>query len=108
MKAKYWQKGEVIDYKNLDSDKIEAGDVVVIKNRIGVAGCDIATNETGTLHVVGVYEVPKVENEAVEVGEVLYYNLEEDSVTKTKTDIEVGYAIQPQAAGSKSIFVKIG
>ena len=57
MTAKYWQKGEVLDYKA--SISVKNGDVVSLGTRIGVAGEDIPQGETGHLHVVGVFEMPK-------------------------------------------------
>ena len=50
MTAKYWQKGEVLDYKA--SAAVKNGEVVSLGTRIGVAGEDIAAGETGHLHVV--------------------------------------------------------
>ena len=58
MTAKYWQKGEVLDYKA--SAAVKNGEVVSLGTRIGVAGEDIAAGETGHLHVVGVFEMEKV------------------------------------------------
>ena len=45
MTAKYWQKGEVLDYKA--SAAVKNGEVVSLGTRIGVAGEDIAAGETG-------------------------------------------------------------
>ena len=41
MKAKYWHRGEALDYVNATENKIEAGDVLTMGSRIGVAGTDI-------------------------------------------------------------------
>ena len=57
MTAKYWQKGEVLDYKA--GAAVKNGEVVSLGTRIGVAGEDIAAGETGHLHVVGVFEMEK-------------------------------------------------
>ena len=51
MSAKYWQRGETIDYTA--TDDLANGDVVNLATRIGVAGDDIAAGETGAVHVVG-------------------------------------------------------
>ena len=58
MKAIYKQKGESLDYTNNGTAAIEAGELVVIEKHVGVAGCPIKAGETGSLHVVGVFEVP--------------------------------------------------
>lgn len=57
MSAKYWQRGETIDYT--PTDDLANGDVVDLATRIGVAGNDIPAGETGAVHVVGVFEIPK-------------------------------------------------
>lgn len=41
MKASYWQRGEALDYVNASETKIEAGTVLTIGKRIGIAGTDI-------------------------------------------------------------------
>ena len=51
MSAKYWQRGETIDYT--PTDDLANGDVVDLATRIGVAGNDIPAGETGAVHVVG-------------------------------------------------------
>ena len=71
MTAKYWQKGEVLDYKA--SAAVKNGEVVSLGTRIGVAGEDIAAGETGHLHVVGVFEMEKATGD-VTMGAALYYS----------------------------------
>ena len=70
MTAKYWQKGEVLDYKA--SAAVKNGEVVSLGTRIGVAGEDIAAGETGHLHVVGVFEMEKATG-AMTMGAAVYY-----------------------------------
>ena len=57
--ATYWQRGEAIDYTNSGDSKINAGTILVIGARVGVAGCDIAPGAVGSVHMEGVFEVPK-------------------------------------------------
>lgn len=73
MKAEYVQRGEILDYTNQTGKTIEAGEVVVFGNRIAVAGTTILEGETGTLHMTGVYRVPKKASEAIEAGADVYY-----------------------------------
>ena len=47
MSAKYWQRGETIDYT--PTDDLANGDVVDLATRIGVAGNDIPAGETGAV-----------------------------------------------------------
>ena len=70
MSAKYWQKGEAIDYTA--AAKIAAGDVVNLATRIGVAAADIAAGETGAVYVTGVFEMPKATG-AVTLGQMQRY-----------------------------------
>jgi predicted RecA/RadA family phage recombinase len=73
MKAEYVQRGEILDYTNQTGKTIEAGEVVVFGNRIAVAGTTILEGEIGTLHMTGVYRVPKKASEAIEAGADVYY-----------------------------------
>lgn len=54
MNARYWQKGETLDYTATEK-AVTNGQVVSLGGRIGVAGNDIAKGETGALHVTGVF-----------------------------------------------------
>ena len=73
MKAEYVQRVEILDYTNQTGKTIEAGEVVVFGNRIAVAGTTILEGEIGTLHMTGVYRVPKKASEAIEAGADVYY-----------------------------------
>ena len=55
MSAKYWQRGETIDYTA--TDDLANGDVVNLATRIGVAGDDIAAGETGAVHVLSLIHI---------------------------------------------------
>lgn len=57
--AEFWQRGETLDYTNSGDTKIAAGTIILLGSRLGVAGCDIPAGETGSLHVNGVFEMPK-------------------------------------------------
>ena len=73
MIAKYWQRGEALDYTAADA-AVANGQVVSLGNRIGVAGDDIPEGETGTLHVMGVFEMEKDTTVSVTMGASLYYD----------------------------------
>ena len=105
MTAKYWQKGEVLDYKA--STSVKNGDVVSLGTRIGVAGEDIPQGETGHLHVVGVFEMPKATG-AVTMGAALYYNATDGNITTTSTsNVPVGYAAAPADSADETVLVKL-
>lgn len=53
--AEYHQRGESIDYKNNGTNPIITGQVVEIGSKIGIAGCHIAPDKIGSVHVSGVF-----------------------------------------------------
>lgn len=66
MNAEYIQRGESLDYKNETAKQINAGEVVVFGTRIGIAGTTIPVGSTGSIHMVGVFKIPKKDGEAIE------------------------------------------
>lgn len=105
MSANYWQKGETLDYT--PDAAIQAGDVVSLNTRIGVAGTDAGAGETCPLHMVGVFELPKAK-EAVTLGAALFYSMADSVVTATAAgNIPAGYAVTPAAEADPTVFVKL-
>lgn len=105
MTAKYWQKGEVLDYTA--TDKVANGEVVSLGTRIGVAGEDIAAGETGHLHVVGVFEMTKATG-AITMGAAVYYDTTEKNITATASgNVPAGYAAAPAASADTTVLVKL-
>lgn len=106
MKAAYMHKGESLDYKNTTKEKIAAGDVLVMGNRIGVAGTDIEQGELGSAHVSGVFELDKADTAEIAIGTVVY--LAENGITATEeNNTPAGYAAAESPAGSGKVWVKI-
>lgn len=120
-KANYWQRGEALDYTNNTEETIEAGAVIAFGQRVGVAATDIAPGETGSLHVEGVFEVPKGEG-AIEAGTDVYFDvaamlfkmeaLAVSSVnapynSTNKPGVRAGYAAQDAAEDAETVLVKI-
>lgn len=114
MKAAYCQKGETLDYKNSTNKKIEAGDVVMLGDRIGVAGTDIEKGEVGSVSMEGAFRIPKADKEAVALGTSVY--LADAGITvSAKTgeggdasdNRKAGFAAEDSAADSADILVKI-
>ncbi|MBK8974109.1 MAG: DUF2190 family protein [Hahellaceae bacterium] len=78
MATNYIQGGAVMDYVNNTGSDIASGDVVVIKNLIGVSLTDIPNttpNSVGAVAIDGVYEVPKVSGAVFVQGEKLIYDV---------------------------------
>lgn len=105
-KAAYWQRGESIDFANGTGEKIEANQIVTVGALIGIAGTDIAAGETGTLHIEGVFEMPKKESEEIEAGAVVCFK---DNAVEKFADGEtpIGVAIAKAAAADAVVLVKI-
>ena len=108
MKVSYWHKGETLDYKNNTVSKIEAGTVVNLTTRIGVAGTDINPSETGSLHVIGVFKMSKAATEEIKTGANVYYDTTNECITATATsNIPAGYATLDAAANDSYVYVKL-
>lgn len=108
MTANFWNKGEIIDYKNTGNTMIDAGEIVKLNNaRIGIAGCPINPDEIGSVHVTGVWEIKKVESEAIGLGANVYYT--DTGITATAgSNIPAGWCIRQAKAEDKTILVKVG
>lgn len=105
--ATYIQRGETIDFVNGTDTAIEAGAVVSLATRIGIAAAPIAAGKTGAVHVTGVFEIEKKASEALTVGAAVYYSA--DGITATSTDnVPAGWVIAAAAADDATVRVKIG
>ena len=96
MKAVYVQEGKSLDYKNESGTDILAGDVVIMGARAGVAGTDIPVGLIGSIHMEGVFKIPKKAAEAITAGAVVFYS--EDGLTAVAAEkaaqVTVGYAYE--------------
>lgn len=113
-KATYVQQGETLDYKNGTSKKIEAGTVIPLVSRIGIAGCDIAAGDTGTVHVMGVFKIPKTKDTDIAMGTLVYFDgtgITSDADDGAESDATVyvpaGYAVSDAAAGDACVIIKL-
>lgn len=114
MKAAYHQKGESLDYINQTDAKIEAGEVVTLGGRIGIAGTDINAGELGSVHVEGVYAFTKKDKAELAMGTDVY--LAQDGITteasagtgdKAVQHVKAGFVVAYSPASSTEVFVKI-
>jgi predicted RecA/RadA family phage recombinase len=108
-KGTYIHKGDTLDYINSSEADIAYGDVVVIGSRVGIAGENIAVDATGSLKVVGVFELPAVNDTAFAVGDALYWDATAGKLTKTaEGNTAAGYATEAKAQTGTTARVKIG
>jgi Uncharacterized conserved protein len=127
-KASYWQRGETIDYVNSGTNTIEANTIIVLGSRIGIAGTDILPGEKGTLHVTGVFEMPKGSGE-IAAGADVYYSEDDGQITtsaessvkavsetgdessktdtSTNSNTKAGFAVEDAGNDDSFVFVKI-
>lgn len=105
-KAVYSQRGEAIDFANDTGADIAANDIVAFGGHVGVAGTDIPDGETGTLHMVGVFEMPK-DSAAIDAGADVYLVSDAISATKGGTGVFAGYAVAAAAADDETVIVKL-
>lgn len=103
----YVQRGESIDYKNTGEVDLKANDVVSLETRIGIAGCDIPIGVTGSVNVIGVFDIPAVASEIFTVGKAVYWNGE--AITATAADnTPAGWVVEPKPSTKSLARVKIG
>lgn len=106
-KAAFWQKGESLDYVNTTSEKIEANTIMVYGARLGVIGTDIDPGELGSLHVVGVFELPKTDTAEIAAGTEVYWDGSGITSASGADSIKAGFAAQAAKADADKILVSI-
>lgn len=114
-KAAYWQRGESLDYTNATTQIIEANTIIPIGERIGIAGTVINPGEVGSIHVTGVYEMPKTGTSEIGMGMAVYFDGE--GITETANNGKsgdekvsypaAGYAVKAAKADDAVILVKL-
>lgn len=107
-KAEYWQRGETLDFVNSTGKVIEANTIIVLGQRMGVAGTEIPAGEKGTVHVEGIYSFPKAKSTAITAGALVYWDKENNCLTTTSTsNILAGYAAEAAGENDATVLVKI-
>lgn len=107
MYAEYVKPGESLNYVNPTDDMIEPGAVIVLGSKIGIAACRIEPGELGAVATVGAWMMAKG-NEAVSMGDKLYYNAESDTVTTTESGaVYAGFAAEDSDAENDVVLVAL-
>lgn len=107
-KAEYWQRGETLDFVNSTGKVIEANTIIVLGQRMGVAGTEIPAGEKGTVHVEGIYGFPKATAIAITAGALVYWDKTNNCITTTSTsNILAGYAAAAAGENDATVLVKI-
>lgn len=111
-KASYLQRGESLDYKNSTDARIEAGSIISLVTRIGVAGTDIAPGEIGSIHVCGVFKMEKTKAVDIPMGTAIYFDgkgitTDENDGNADNAYVPAGYASADAASDDDMILVKL-
>ena len=101
MSARYVQKGESIDYR--PETDVRAKTIVPFPGFVGITRLDIRAGELGALAVSGVFESPKAD-EAIDVGDPVYWDEANEVATKQKTDVYLGVAVYNAQASSEFVY----
>ena len=101
MSARYVQKGENIDFR--PTENVKAGTIFPFNGFVGITRLDIRAGELGALAVSGVFESPKAD-EAIDVGDPVYWDEANEVATKEKTDIYLGVAVYNAQASSEFVY----
>lgn len=107
MKASFWQKGESLDYVNETNAKIEANTIMAYGARLGVIGTDINPGELGSIHVAGVFEIPKTDQTAIAAGTEVFWDGSGITASSGADTIKAGFAAQAAKADDAKILVSI-
>lgn len=114
MKAKFWQRGGSLDYKNTTTSTIEANTVIELTGRCGIVGNDILPGATGALVMEGVFEMDKATG-AITMGQSLYYDSTNGKVTTSSQSSDttpvsytaIGYAAEAATSAATKAIVKL-
>ena len=106
MASNYVQTGEIIQYTNETGSTITADTPIAIGDMVGVALLDIADDETGSVGLSGVWELPK-EAETIAQGAKVYLN-SSGKITATSTaNTFAGIMFEAAASGDATCYVKL-
>ena len=104
MKARYIQKGESIDFR--PETDVKTGTIFPFKGFVGITRLDIRAGELGALAVSGVFESPKGD-EAIDVGDAVYWDAANEVATKTTTDIYLGTAVYNAQSSAEFVYYQL-
>lgn len=106
-KANFWHRGESLDYVNSGDTLIEAGTVLAIGDRIGIAGCDIAPGALGSVNVEGVFEFSKG-SDAMAIGTAVTITAATGTAEAAGNgDAINGFVAADAKAADSTVYVKI-
>lgn len=103
------QSGEVMTYTVPSSTTIEAGDVVKKGNLIGIAVSGGTEDDEIAVNLTGAYELTKKSALAVTQGDALYWDEDDEEITKTAADgVLIGHALESAGGSDETVIVLLG
>ena len=97
------QPGDLITVTAANSTT--SGDLVVMESLVGVAAFSCEKGQTLTIATEGVFELPKVEADAVKLG--MKVRIEKGLITLSDKGIAAGIALEDAGQGVKTVKVKL-
>lgn len=98
MRAKFIQRPDSVDFT--PSQDMSAGEIVRLRNLIGVTKLSIAAGTLGTLSLTGIYDIEKPADVAFSAGEGVYCSSEGKI---GKVGVLLGIAITASPAGMELV-----
>jgi len=95
-------EGKVLRWENGTGLLVKSGDVVPIKDKIGVALVDIHHGSFGSIAVEEVFEVSKG-NDSFEMGQKVYWNTDSSCIVSTSSgNLYAGYCAENNVESNAS------
>lgn len=108
MARNFIQDGETVTVP-APTGGVSSGDGVLIGSLFGVALTAAAAGEAVSIRTVGVFELPKTEALAIDIGDRVFWDAAEGVVNKTEAgQVCVGVAVSAAANPSATVMVKLG
>jgi len=101
-------EGKVLRWKNTTGSLVKSGEVVPLKDKIGVALVDIPDDSFGSIAVAEVFDLPKG-NDTFIMGQNVYWNKDSSCIVSTSSgNLNAGYCVENEvAADAGTIQVKL-
>jgi predicted RecA/RadA family phage recombinase len=102
--TRFKQMGDVLDHT--PGTAVASGAVVVMGAMVGVALANIAANQSGSVQVAGVFELPKLAGDVIAQGVDVYWDATPGEVTVTSAgNTLAGKAAYAAGAGITTVQV---
>lgn len=103
----YIQNGSTLTYEIPSATTIDAGDVVIIGQFVGVAVNGGTTGDKIAVNIAGVYKLTLKSSVNVDQGDKLYWDSTPGEITKTVTDVFIGTAFEDALGAGGEVLVKL-